>query len=233
MEANITKQNIAISIVCLKKVYRLYQNTFDRVIDALGLDRLRIGRKKKYQEFSALDDLSVTIEHGERIGLIGRNGAGKTTLLKLITGVFEPTAGKISVDGSVQALMQIGIGFHMEMSGYENIRGALIYNGLTERQMDEAIEDVIEFVELGDYLYQPLRTYSLGMLSRLQFATATAIRPDILIADEVLGVGDAYFSAKSADRMRRLTGSGCTLILVSHSMQQILQFCERAIWIDC
>jgi lipopolysaccharide transport system ATP-binding protein len=209
------------------KIYKLYQNQWQMVKDALGFKS-----KQKLQEFYALKNLNLTIKRGERIGLIGRNGAGKSTLLKLITGNFSQTTGKIIVNGSVQALMNTGVGFHPEFTGLENIRASLLYNGLEKKQFDEAVEDVIDFTELGDFLEQPLKTYSLGMQSRLYFAVATAIQPEILIVDEVLGAGDAYFSAKSADRMKNLTSSGCTLILVSHSTQQVLQFCDKAIWIE-
>lgn len=187
--------------------------------------------KRTFSLFHALHDINFTIARGERIGLVGRNGAGKTTLLKLITDNFEPSSGRVLVNGSVQALMQLGLGFHPEFSGLENIRSALSYNGLVGKELEEAVEDVIDFVELGDFLNQPLKTYSLGMNARLQFAAATAIRPDILLVDEVLSAGDSYFSAKSAFRMDKLAKSGCTLILVSHSWQQIQQYCNRCIWL--
>lgn len=200
-------------------------------LDALGLNKVLFWRKKKVDEFNALKGISLEVGHGELVGVIGRNGAGKSTLLKLITGNFAPTSGRIAVNGSVQALMQVGLGFHPEFTGYENIRSSLAYNGLTGEEYEAALADVIDFVELGDFLHQPMKTYSLGMRSRLQFAAATAVRPDILIIDEILGAGDAYFSAKSAARMSKLTQSGCTLLLVSHSSAQILQFCDRAIWL--
>jgi len=187
--------------------------------------------KREFSLFHALHNVDFSIARGERIGLVGRNGAGKTTLLKLITDNFEPTSGRVLVNGSVQALMQLGLGFHPEFSGLENIRSALSYNGLVGDELEEAVEDVIDFVELGEFLNQPLKTYSLGMNARLQFAAATAIRPDILLVDEVLSAGDSYFSAKSAFRMDKLAKSGCTLILVSHSWQQIQQYCRRCIWL--
>jgi len=214
------------------KIYRLYDSPSEQALDVFGLSRLRFWRKPKYHDRAALDDVSLVVRRGERVGIIGRNGAGKTTLLKLITGNFTPTRGTVVVNGSVQALINIGLGFRPEFTGYDNIRASLVYNGLAEAELDAAIADIVDFVELDEYLHQPLKTYSQGMQSRLYFATATAVRPDILIIDEVLGAGDAYFSAKSADRMRRLTSSGATLLLVSHSMTQILQFCEEAIWIE-
>lgn len=222
----------AIVLNGIAKVYRLYDSPTEQALDVFGLSRLRFWRKPRYHEKAALEDISLLVRRGERIGIIGRNGAGKTTLLKLITGNFAPTRGTVVVNGSVQALINTGLGFHPEFTGYENIRASLVYNGLTEAELDAAIADIVDFVELDEYLHQPIKTYSLGMQSRLYFATATAIRPDILIIDEVLGAGDAYFVAKSADRMQRLTASGATLLLVSHSMQQVLQFCDEAIWLE-
>ncbi len=221
----------AIRLVDVSKSYRLYDRPQDRLLDQLGLNRLMFWRARQPPHlFHALRGIDLTVAKGERVGIVGRNGAGKTTLLKLITQNFAPTSGAVEVDGTVQALMQLGIGFHMEFSGYENIKAALQYNGLTGAEFEAALKDVIEFVELGEFLHQPMKTYSLGMNARVQFATATAIRPDILIVDEVLGAGDGYFIAKSAHRMEQLTSSGCTLLLVSHSTAQVLQFCERCIF---
>jgi homopolymeric O-antigen transport system ATP-binding protein len=218
----------AIIINDVTKSYRLYKSQWQQVLDAFGF-----AKKQQIQEFHALKNVNLNIQKGERIGIVGRNGAGKTTLLKLITGNFQPTTGDIKIDGNVQALMSTGLGFHPEFSGLENIRASLMYNGLSKRELETAVEEITDFVELGDFLEQPLKTYSLGMQSRLYFAVATAIHPEILIVDEVLGAGDSYFSAKSADRMKKLTNSGCTLLLVSHATAQVLQFCEKAIWLEC
>ncbi len=227
-----TERSTAIQLDELSKTYRLYNSIGDQIWALTGLDRYRFWRKTKVQNFQALDHLSLSIGAGERVGIVGRNGAGKTTLLKILTGAIQPTSGSLRVDGPVQALMQVGLGFHPDFTGYQNIHSSLIYNGLDADETEAAIAEIVDFVELGDFLQQPLKTYSLGMRSRLQFATATSIHPDILVIDEVLGAGDAYFSAKSADRVKRLTSSGCTLLLVSHSMSQILQFCDRVIWLD-
>lgn len=216
----------------LTKSYTLYPNATAQLMDLLGIYRLLPWRQPSYGTHTALSAVDLTIREGERVGVIGRNGAGKTTLLKLITQSAEPSGGTLAVKGNVQALMQVGLGFHPEFTGRENIRASLLYSGLTSEERQEAKADIIEFCELGDYLDQPVKTYSLGMQSRLQFACATAIKPEILIVDEILGAGDAYFSVKSSKRMERLTKSGCTLLLVSHSMAQILQFCHRCIWID-
>lgn len=221
-----------ISLRNVSKVYRLYPSPKEQLLDQSGLAKLRFWRDApSYNEFHALRDVTFDVQRGERVGIIGRNGAGKTTLLKLVTQNFSPTTGLIEVNGSVQALMQLGIGFHPEFSGMNNIRSALNYNGIFGAELDAAVADVVDFVELGDFLHQPLKTYSMGMNARLQFAVATAIRPDIVIIDEVLSAGDAYFAAKSAVRMQRLADSGCTILLVSHSWQQIQQYCKRAVWL--
>lgn len=214
------------------KSYRLYGTPGEQVLDVLGLSRLLFWRRPRFSDHPVLSGVSLRIAAGERVAIVGRNGAGKTTLLKLITGNFQPTSGTISVNGRVQALMNLGIGFHPEFTGFENVKASLAYSGLTTEHLDAAIADVVTFAELGEYLHQPFKTYSSGMQARLMFAASTAITPEILIIDEILGAGDAYFSAKSAHRMERLAGNGCTLLLVSHSMSQVLQFCHRAIWLE-
>jgi lipopolysaccharide transport system ATP-binding protein len=222
---------LAVRFEHVSKIYRLFNSRQNQVLDSMGLTKLLpAGSRPKFEEFHALRDVSFSIRGGERVGVIGRNGAGKTTMLRLVTGNFAPTSGKVEVDGSVQALMQLGLGFHMEFTGYENIVASLNYNGLVGEDFKQALDEVIGFIELGDFLHQPVKTYSLGMQARLQFAAATAIRPDILIVDEVLGAGDGYFAAKSAHRMKKLALSGCTLILVSHATAEILRFCDRVIW---
>ncbi len=223
----------AVELRHASKAYPLYTNMTDQFLDALGFQKFAFLRPKgqiKYHH--ALDAVSLSINAGERVGVIGRNGAGKTTLLKLISGAAQPTSGTVTIGGNVQALMHVGVGFHPDFTGIDNIRASLLYSGLSNEERAAAEAEIIEFVELADYLHQPLKTYSLGMQSRLQFACATAIKPEILIVDEILGAGDAYFSVKSSMRMEKLTKSGCTLLLVSHSMQQVIQFCERVIWID-
>lgn len=230
LEKGVRNPAVRLNGVC--KEYHLYDSLFEQAIDVLGLSWICFWLPIRYRTFVAIDGIDLEVGHGERVGIVGRNGAGKTTLLKLITGNFSATAGRIETDGDVQALMQTGLGFHGEFTGYENIKSSLIYNGLTGDELADAVEDIIEFCELGDFLYQPVKTYSLGMRTLLQFAAATAIKPDILIIDEVLGAGDAYFAGKSAARMKRLTLSGCTLLLASHSIQQVIQFCERAVWIE-
>lgn len=223
-------KNIAISFKGVHQSYPLYQNPREMIMGVLGINKL-LKRDGKVPIFHALKGIDLTVHTGERIGIVGQNGAGKTTLLKLITSNYFPTQGEVKVYGKVQSLMDSGVGFHQEFTGIENIRSSLVYNGLSAAQMRMAIDDIIEFSELGDFINQPIKTYSLGMISRLGFATATAINPEILIIDEVMGAGDAYFAAKSADRMKNLTKEGTTLLLVSHSSAQITQFCKQAIWL--
>jgi lipopolysaccharide transport system ATP-binding protein len=226
------REKLAISLQAVSKIYRLYGSQGDQLIEVLGLQRFGLKTRKQPKNFSALTDITLDVPRGHRIGIIGRNGAGKTTLLKLICGNFSATSGTVVVNGDVQALMNLGVGFHPDYTGRENVEASLKYNGLGKGELKSAIEGVIDFCELGDFLDQPFKTYSLGMQARLMFAAATAIRPDILIIDEVLGAGDAYFVAKSKSRVENMVSSGCTMLLVSHSMQQILELCTEAIWLD-
>jgi homopolymeric O-antigen transport system ATP-binding protein len=221
---------VAISFRHVTKRYRLGGGLNEQLKDALGISWL--GRGKPKSNFVALDDVTFSLPRGKRMGLIGRNGAGKTTLLKLISGNFKPSEGRVTVNGSVQALMIMGQGFHPDYTGRENISASLHYNGLSSFEVRAAFDDVIDFCELGRFIDEPFRAYSSGMQSRLMFATATAIKPDILIIDEVLGAGDAYFLIKSKRRIDQIVERGCTLLLVSHSMGQVLELCEDAIWLE-
>lgn len=212
------------------KKYPLYENQTDRIKQAL----VPSFRRKKEADAAtkiALNDISFDVSRGEKLGLIGSNGSGKTTLLKLIAQKSNPTSGSISVSGQVEALMSASGHTVDNFTGRESIRAALAVSGLPRSEEKTALEDIVDFVELGTFLDYPVRTYSLGMRARLEFAIATAIRPSVLIVDEVLGAGDGYFAKKSADRIRKLFAE-TSLILVSHSMQQIREFCDRAIWLN-
>jgi ABC-type polysaccharide/polyol phosphate transport system ATPase subunit len=226
--------NIAVEIKNLTKTYKLYPGPMQMALDKLGFYYLRFWKKRPdFPVKHALNDISFNIEKGKRYGLIGRNGAGKTTLLKSIAGFIHANNGKVILNGTLQSLMQIGgEGFHPEFSGRDNVRFSLLYKGLSGDALEKAYNDVVEFSELGEFINQPIKTYSLGMQSRLKFAVSTVIQPDIILIDEVLGAGDAYFSTKSIERMKQLTNNGCTLILVSHSKSQILEFCNEGIWLD-
>ena len=225
--------DLAIQLSGIGKMYKVFTSRTDRVLDAFGAARLipRLGRPQP-REFWALRGLDLTLRRGERLGVIGRNGAGKTTMLKLVTQNVAPTEGTVEVNGQVQALLTAGAGFHPEFTGHENIRAALTYQGLDGREVADAVADIAEFTELGDFLEQPFRTYSAGMQARLAFATATVVRPETLIIDEMLSAGDAYFLGKSTERIRGLVESGASVLLVSHSPDQILMFCEETIWLD-
>ena len=222
----------AIVLKGVGKRYTLFPSRVDALLDALGMTWLAPFRRKRYQTFWALRNIDLTLPKGARVGIVGRNGAGKSTLLKLITSNIEPTEGTVSVNGEVQALLQTGSGMHPDFTGYENIQAALTYQGLTSAEIKDAIADIEDFTELGPFLSQPFKAYSTGMQARLAFATATKVKPDILIIDEVLGVGDGYFLAKSTERIQKLIDSGASVLLVSHSMDQIVRFCDQALWID-
>ncbi|MEC1719148.1 ABC transporter ATP-binding protein [Schinkia azotoformans] len=222
--------NIAIEISELGKLYKLYNKPIDKILDVFNLGFLS---RNKYQEFWALKNINLSVKKGERIGIIGRNGAGKSTLLKSIIGGITPTEGNIKVNGNIQALMELGTGFHPEFSGRENIHASLAYLGLSPKEIKKLESEIIDFAELEGFIDQPIKTYSAGMYARLAFSTATAINPDILIIDEVLGAGDSYFASKSVDRMKKLTQeSGATVLFVSHDMSSVEMLCDRCIWID-
>jgi lipopolysaccharide transport system ATP-binding protein len=213
------------------KMYKIFASRRDNLVDALGFDRF-LAREPRYREFWALRDIDLRLERGGRLGIIGRNGSGKSTLLKLVTGNLPPTTGTIDVEGEVQALLEVGGGLHPEFTGRENVTASLGFLGLSAREIADATEDIAEFTELGRFLDQPFKTYSLGMQARLSFGIATTIRPEILIVDEILGAGDAYFFTKSTARMQHLIDSGASILLVSHALDQIVRFCERAVWLD-
>ncbi len=223
--------DLAIEIRGLEKRYVLFESPMQELLDVAGLRRL-VPWRRDLPSHPALTGIDLVVRAGERIGVVGRNGAGKTTLLRTINSTLRPTSGTCRIKGRVHSLADLGTGFHPEFSGRDNVSAALRYNGLTATQFDQAFADVVDFCELGQAIDAPLKSYSAGMLARLYFATATAIRPEILVVDEVLGAGDAYFSARASARMRQLGQSGCTLLLVSHSMQQVLEYCQRAIWIE-
>src|SRR5215467_6771975 len=177
------------------------------------------GKPGAYTEHAALDGINLEIGRGEKVAIIGRNGAGKSTFLKLVTGVIQPTSGSIDISVRVHALLQIGTGFHPDFSGRENVFAYFAQLGVTGKEARQRFVDVVEFAELEEYIDQPVKTYSTGMGMRLMFAVSTAVTPDLLVVDEVLGVGDAYFASKSHERIRELCErEGTTLLLVSHDV---------------
>lgn len=186
----------------------------------------------QYKEFWALNDISFDIQKGEVVGIVGANGAGKSTLLKVIAGILKPTNGSVQVAGNIVPLLELGSGFDMELTGRENIflNGAIL--GYSQRFLEEKYDEIVAFSELGEFINAPLRNYSSGMVTRLAFSIATVVKPEVLIVDEILAVGDGAFQKKSLNRMQELMAGGTTVLLVSHSADQILELCNRALWLQ-
>jgi len=189
-------------------------------------------RDKPDTDFFALRDVSFQLEAGQSLAIVGRNGAGKSTLLGLVAGLAEPTYGRVTVRGRVAALLELGSGFHPELTGVENLRLNASLLGLSRKRAAEAFDDIVAFADIGDFITEPLRTYSTGMIVRLAFAVAIHVDPDILILDEVLAVGDQGFQAKCRDRIRQFRTAGKTLLFVSHAPDAVKELCDRALWLD-
>ena len=191
-----------------------------------------INKGNRFQEFFALRHINLKIQRGESWGFVGRNGSGKSTLLKLITGILSPYEGTVTVSGTVAPLLELGAGFDNELTGRENILMNGLILGMTEQQVQEKFDDIVQFSELEQFLDVPVKNYSSGMKSRLGFAVATSARADILIADEVLSTGDRKFQQKCEARMRNLLDGGTTLLFVSHSADAVRRMCGKAMWLD-
>jgi ABC-type polysaccharide/polyol phosphate transport system ATPase subunit len=189
-------------------------------------------RQVRYQQFMALNNVSLELYHGEIFGLVGRNGAGKSTLLKVISRVLIPTQGRVWMRGRVSPLLELGAGFHPELTGRENVflNGTLL--GHSRREIDARMDDILDFAELGNFIDAPIRTYSSGMLARLGFSVATAWEPEILIIDEILAVGDQAFRLKCYDRMQSFKANGTTILIVTHDMNSVRSLCTRAAWLE-
>lgn len=223
----ILDKEVVISVNKLSKVYKLYNNPKDRLKEALSLTR-----KKYHQEFHALNDISFNIKKGETVGIIGKNGSGKSTLLKILTGVLSSTEGEVTVNGKIAALLELGAGFNPEYTGMENIylQGTIL--GFSREQMEKKIDAILAFAEIGEYIQQPVRTYSSGMFARLAFAVAINVEPEILIVDEALAVGDVRFQAKCFKKFEELKDQGVTILFVTHDVFSVRNMCDRAIWIN-
>lgn len=215
-----------IQVKNLSKKYKVYNSALNRLRDWI------IQEEDFHEEFWALKNIDFTVEPGESIGFIGHNGAGKSTLLKLLTGTVKPTEGTIEINGRVAALLELGMGFHPDFTGIQNIYMSGQLMGLRNSEITELIPKIEEFAEIGHHIHQPLRTYSSGMSVRLGFSIATAVRPDILIVDEALSVGDAYFQHKSFKRIREFREQGTTLLFVSHDPGAVKNLCDRAILLE-
>ncbi len=217
----------AIDIQHITKTYNMYKKPSDRFKEALS------PTKKSYHDlFYALDDVTMQIKKGEMIGFVGENGSGKSTMLKIITGVLTPTSGSMVINGKISALLELGSGFNPEYSGYENIFLNGMVLGFSREEMEERVQDVIDFADIGDHLYQPVKTYSSGMFVRLAFAVAINVDPDILIVDEALAVGDLEFQLKCMEKFTEIKNSGKTILFVSHDVNSIRRFCDRTFWLQ-
>jgi lipopolysaccharide transport system ATP-binding protein len=231
---NPIENDIAIRVRNLSKCYQLYDRPEDRLKQILlpRLRRLVSMEPRSYgREFWALHDVSFEVSKGEAVGIIGRNGAGKSTLLQLICGTLSPTSGSVDVAGTVAALLELGSGFNPEFTGRENVYLNASVLGLTHEETNRKFDEIAAFADIGDFLEQPTKTYSSGMLMRLAFAVNTCIDPDILIVDEALGVGDAPFQSKCYKRLRRLIDNGKSVLFVSHDISTVRAICHRALWL--
>ena len=213
---------IAIDVRDVKKVYKLYEKPSDRMRDAFGMLKKR-PPKKHY----ALNGVNMQIRTGETVGIIGTNGSGKSTILKIITGVLNPTEGEVQVNGRISALLELGAGFNMEYNGIENVYLNGTMMGFSRQEIDEKLPDILEFADIGEYVYQPCKTYSSGMFVRLAFAVAINIEPEILIVDEALSVGDVFFQAKCYHKFDEFKKMGKTIVFVSHDLSSISKYCDR------
>ena len=221
------EKKVAIQVKGLEKAYKLYDKPSDRLKEAFGF-----GRKKRYKEHYALKGVDMTIYQGETVGIIGTNGSGKSTILKIITGVLNPTGGSVHVNGRISALLELGAGFNMEYNGIENIylNGTMI--GFSKKEIDAKMDDILNFADIGDYVYQPVKTYSSGMFVRLAFAVAINIEPEILIVDEALSVGDVFFQAKCYHKFEEFKEMGKTIVFVSHDLSSISKYCDRVVLLN-
>lgn len=209
-----------------------YLMTYDRIKSMKEYLVQLVKGKIQYEEFWALRDVSFEVKKGEVLGIIGHNGAGKSTLLKVISGILKPTEGSVQVNGTIVPMLELGSGFDFDLTGRENVflNGAIL--GYSEQFLKEKYEEIVAFSELGQFIDVPLRNYSSGMVMRLAFSIATVVNPDVLIVDEILAVGDADFQEKSKKRMLELMGGGTTVLFVSHSLPQIREMCNNAIWLE-
>lgn len=208
-------------------MYKLYDRNRDRLLDAFGLSKT-----PRYHEHYALHNLNFSVKKGETVGIIGTNGAGKSTILKIITGVLNPTDGQVEINGRISALLELGAGFNMEYTGIENIylNGTMI--GFSREEIDKKLDDILKFADIGDFVYQPVKTYSSGMFVRLAFAVAINIEPEILIVDEALSVGDVFFQAKCYKKFEDFKKMGKTILFVSHDLGSIAKYCDRVVLLN-
>lgn len=219
--------DIAIKVSKVSKLYKLYEKPSDRFKEALGLTK-----EKRYKEHFALADVDFEVKKGETVGIIGTNGSGKSTILKIITGVLNPTAGQVDVSGRISALLELGAGFNMEYTGVENIYLNGTMMGYSREEVDSKLQMILDFADIGDFVNQPVKTYSSGMFVRLAFAVAINIDPEILIVDEALSVGDVFFQAKCYHKFDEFKNAGKTILFVSHDLGSVAKYCDRVILLN-
>ncbi len=217
----------AITVTDVSKVYKLYDRPIDRLKESLNPFH-----KEYHKKFYALNNLSFQVKKGETVGIIGTNGSGKSTILKIITGVLSPTTGKVKVDGVISALLELGAGFNSDYTGIENIYMNGTMMGFSRKQMEAKLPDILEFADIGDFVYQPVKTYSSGMFVRLAFALAINVEPEILIVDEALSVGDVFFQSKCYRRMEEIRKNGTTILMVTHDMGSIIKYCDKVVLLN-
>ncbi len=220
-------EKYAVEVKNVTKIYRLYDKPIDRLKESLS-----ISHKEYHKDFYALSDLSFTVEKGQTVGIIGTNGSGKSTILKIITGVLTPTTGEVNVRGKISALLELGAGFNQDYTGIENIYMNGTMMGYTKKEMDAKLPEILDFAEIGDFVYQPVKTYSSGMFVRLAFALAINVEPEILIVDEALSVGDVFFQSKCYRRMEEIRKNGTTIIMVTHDMGSIIKYCDKVVLLN-
>ncbi len=221
------EESIVIGINHISKAYKLYRRPIDRLLESWS-----ITKRSYHTDHYALKDINLNISKGECIGIVGTNGSGKSTLLKIITGVVSPTSGSVEVKGRISALLELGAGFNMEYSGRKNIYLNGLIMGYSQAEMDKKVDDIIEFAEIGEFIDQPVKSYSSGMFARLAFAVAINVDPDILIVDEALSVGDIFFQAKCFRKFNEFQERGKTILFVSHDMNSVLKYCSRCLLIN-
>lgn len=217
----------AIEVKDVSKIYKLYDKPMDRLKESLGLSR-----KKLYKEHYALNNVSFEVKKGETVGIIGTNGSGKSTILKIITGVLNQSSGDVNIKGRISALLELGAGFNSEYTGIENVYLNGTMNGFSREEVDAKLNDILEFADIGDFVNQPVKTYSSGMFVRLAFAVAINIDPEILIVDEALSVGDVFFQAKCYHKFEEFKKMGRTILFVSHDLSSISKYCDRVILLN-
>ena len=220
------KKDKIIEVKNVQKIYPLYDKPSHRLREALS-----ITKKNYHSDYYALDCINLDVYRGECVGIIGTNGSGKSTLLKIITGVLNPTEGEVQVHGRISALLELGTGFNPEYTGIENIYLNGTMSGFTREEMDERVDTIVEFAEIGEFVHQPVKTYSSGMFARLAFSVAINIDPEILIVDEALSVGDIFFQSKCFHKFNEFKKAGKTILFVTHDMSSIIKYCDRSLLI--